>query len=109
MQHLDAIALLDGIDVLFIGPSDLSMALGVFGQFDHPLFKEAINATMEAARKAGKTVGILLPQPDDFTKYQEMGMRLIASGSDSTFVADGARNLATKLNGARGSGKTTMP
>ena len=109
LQHLDAVASLDGIDVLFIGPSDLSMALGVFGQFDHPLFKEAVNATMDAARKAGKAAGILLPRPDDFTTYHEMGMRMIASGADGAFVAEGARNLANKLKDARGGFKTNNP
>ena len=109
LKHLDEIAALDGIDVLFVGPSDLSMALGIFGQFDHALFKEALKATMHAAQKAGKTVGILLPSPDDFAKYHEMGMRLIASGADSAFVAEGARNLANKLSGVRGSFKTNKP
>jgi 4-hydroxy-2-oxoheptanedioate aldolase len=107
LEHLDEVAALDGIDVLFIGPSDLSMALGIFGQFDHPLFKDALKATMQAAQKAGKVVGILLPHLDDFTKYHEMGMRLIASGSDGTFVAEGARNLANKLKDARGGAKTS--
>jgi len=109
LNHLDEVASIDGIDVLFIGPSDLSMALGIFGQFDHPLFKDAIKATLDAARKAGKTVGILLPNADDFTKYHDMGMRLIASGSDGTFVAEGARNLAKKLKDAKDGTKTKMP
>ena len=109
LNHLGEIASLDGIDVLFIGPSDLSMALGIFGQFDHPLYKEAISATVNAAQQAGKASGILLPHPDDFTKYHEMGMRLIASGADSAFVAEGARNLANKLKDARGGFKTKMP
>jgi 4-hydroxy-2-oxoheptanedioate aldolase len=109
LNHLDEIAALDGIDVLFIGPSDLSMALGIFGQFDHTLFKEALKATMSAAQKAGKAVGILLPNPDDFTKYHDMGMRLIASGADSAFVAQGARSLASKLKDARGGFKTNTP
>src|SRR5690606_12693429 len=42
LAHLDEVAALEDVDVLFIGPADLSMALGIYGQFDHPLFKEAI-------------------------------------------------------------------
>jgi 4-hydroxy-2-oxoheptanedioate aldolase len=42
LDQLDHIAALDGIDVLFIGPADLSMGMGIFGQFDHPLFKDAL-------------------------------------------------------------------
>src|SRR5690606_16041958 len=97
LDYLDDIAALDGVDVLFIGPADLSMALGIFGQFDHPLFKDAINATVDAARKAGKATGILLFNPDDFPRYHDMGIQLIACGSDATFVAEGARYTANKL------------
>ena len=109
LEHLDTIALLKGIDVLFIGPADLSMELGIFGQFDHPLFTDAIRATVNAARKAGKAVGILLPHPDDFRKYQDMGISLIACGADSAFVAEGARNMANKLGAARADLKTNIP
>lgn len=101
LDHLHEIAALDGVDVLFIGPADLSMALGIFGQFDHPLFKEALKATVNAAQKAGKSTGILLFNPDDFNTYHDMGIRMIACGADATFVADGARNMALKLNTIR--------
>lgn len=101
LHHLDAVAALDGIDVLFIGPSDLSMALGIFGQLDHPLFREALKATVSAAQKAGKAVGILLQNPNDLQLYQEMGIRMIACGSDGGFVSRGARDMADKLRAAR--------
>lgn len=97
LDHLDKIAMLTGIDVLFIGPSDLSMALGVFGQLDHPLYIDALKATVNAAQKAGKAVGILIQDPDDFRRYHEMGMRLIACGADGAFIANGARTMAGKL------------
>ncbi len=101
LDHLDAIAALEGIDVLFIGPADLSMALGHFGDFDHPQFKEALKATVQAAQKAGKATGILLFDPDDFNTYHEMGIRMIACGADATFVAQGARHMVDKLNSLR--------
>lgn len=101
LKHLDEIAAKDGVDVLFIGPADLSMALGIFGQFEHPDFKKAISATVAAAKKAGKATGILLFDPNDFTAYHEMGIQMIACGADATFVSDGARNMVNKLNGFR--------
>jgi 4-hydroxy-2-oxoheptanedioate aldolase len=103
LDHLDDIAALEGVDVLFIGPADLSMAMGIFGQFDHPLFKEAISSTVNAAKKAGKATGILLFNPDDYTTYHEMGIRMIACGADATFVADGARTMVNKLHDLRSS------
>ena len=97
LHHLDAVAALDGIDVLFIGPSDLSMALGIFGQFDHPRFKDALKATVNTAQKAGKAVGILIQNPKDYPTYHQMGIRFIACGADGTFVSEGARNTANTL------------
>ena len=101
LNHLDEIAAMDGIDVLFIGPADLTMELGIFGQFDHPLFKDALKATVNAASKAGKATGILFFNPDDYKTYHHLGIRMIACGSDATFIADGARNMANKLSAAR--------
>jgi 4-hydroxy-2-oxoheptanedioate aldolase len=101
LNHLDQIAAIDNIDVLFIGPADLSMALGIFGQFDNPMFKDAVRATVNAAEKAGKAAGILLFNPDDFIRYREMGIRFIACGSDATFVVNGANDMLNKLNTLR--------
>jgi 4-hydroxy-2-oxoheptanedioate aldolase len=100
LNHLDAIASLDGVDVLFIGPADLSMELGCFGQLTHPSFKDAVKATIDAAERAGKATGILLPGPDEATAYSEMGMRLIACGSDAGFIVEGARSMSTRLRAA---------
>ena len=101
LNHLDEIASTDNVDILFIGPADLSMALGIFGQFDNPLFKDAVKATVNAAEKAGKASGILLFDPDDFTKYRDIGIRFIACGADATFVVNGAHNMADKLKAHR--------
>lgn len=101
LDHLNEIAAIENIDVLFIGPGDLSMALGIYGQFHHPLFKEAIQATVNAAKSAGKTTGILLFNSDDYSTYYEMGIRFIACGADMTFVVNGARTMADKLNAYR--------
>ncbi|GAB3251834.1 4-hydroxy-2-oxoheptanedioate aldolase [Larkinella harenae] len=101
LNHLDEVAAIDGVDVLFIGPADLSMELGIFGQFDHPRFKEALRETVNAAQKAGKATGILFFNPEDYQRYHDLGIRMIACGSDGTFVADGARNMAKKLDAYR--------
>jgi 4-hydroxy-2-oxoheptanedioate aldolase len=101
LNHLDEIAAIDNIDILFIGPADLSMALGIFGQFDHPLFTEAIKTTVSSAEKAGKAAGILLFNPDDYANYRDMGIRFIACGADATFIVNGARDMANKLKTLR--------
>jgi len=101
LSHLDEIASMDGVDVLFIGPADLTMSMGIFGQFDHPLFTDAVNATVAAAKKTGKAAGILIFNPDEYSRYYEMGVRMIACGADATFVAEGSRTMAAKLSSIR--------
>jgi 4-hydroxy-2-oxoheptanedioate aldolase len=106
LKNLDAIAAIDGIDVLFIGPNDLSMDMGIHGQYDHPRFKDALKATVSAAENAGKATGILIFNPDDYSIYHDMGMRFIACGADATFVANGALDMAKKLDTIRTNSKT---
>jgi len=101
IEHVNDIAAIDGIDVLFIGPADLSISLGIFGKFDHPLFLDAVKKTIAAAQKAGKASGILLANPDDYITYYNLGMRVIACGADATFVAEGSRTMAAKLSTKR--------
>lgn len=98
LSHLDEVAAIDGVDVLFIGPADLSMELGIFGQFDHPTFVEALNKIVAAAKKANKAVGILFFNPDDYQRYHNLGIRFLACGADATFVAEGARTMAGKMS-----------
>ncbi len=97
LHHLDEIAAIEGVDVLFIGPADLSMELGIFGQFENPIFLNALEKIIQAAQKVGKNTGILFFNSDDYQKYLNMGIRFLACGADATFVADGAKNMAKKL------------
>jgi 4-hydroxy-2-oxoheptanedioate aldolase len=98
LENVEAIAAIDGVDVLFIGPADLTMSLGIFGQLDHQLFTDALKRIVSAAKNAGKATGILIFDPKDFETYQAMGIQLFACGSDATFVAHVAAELAKKLN-----------
>lgn len=97
LNHLDAIAAISGVDVLFIGPSDLSMALGIFGQTDHPLFIDTVDRIIKAATGAGKHVGILLFTPADLKKYHDLGIRFFACGTDASFLSKGAKQTAEAL------------
>lgn len=106
LDHLDEIAAVDGVDVLFIGPADLTMAMGIFGQFDHPTYTDAVKKIVAAAENAGKATGILFFNTAEYDKYHGMGIRFIACGSDGAFITDGARNMANKMNELRGQIKT---
>lgn len=101
LNHLDEIANTKGVDVLFIGPADLSMALGIFGQLSHPLFTDAVDKIIEAANKAGKQVGILLFDQNDYDQYYHKGIRFFACGTDALFLSKGAMEVAGALAAKR--------
>jgi 2-keto-3-deoxy-L-rhamnonate aldolase RhmA len=84
------IAAIDGADVLFVGPTDLSHALGVPGRLTEPVFIEALTTVVAACRSHGKGPGILLRKLEDLDRYLELGFTFIGLGSDGAFVTDGA-------------------
>ena len=94
VEHAEAIASVEGVDVLFIGPLDLSASLGVPKQFDHPSFRDALKRVAEAARKAGKAGGALLAASDQIEQTVRDGFSFVAVGSDGGLVANGMRRLA---------------
>lgn len=77
-----AIAELDGVDCLFVGPSDLAAGLGHLGNANHPDVQAAIAAVFADAKAAGKPSGILAPVEADARKYMAMGATFVAVGSD---------------------------
>jgi 4-hydroxy-2-oxoheptanedioate aldolase len=97
LQNLDAIASMDGVDVLFVGPLDLTTNLGIQGKFDHPLFVDARRRTAKAARKAGKAAGILLTAPEQKAIVRDEGYTVIAYGSDGGAVTAGLRQYVATL------------
>lgn len=97
VTQVDAIASIDGVDVLFIGPSDLSLALNIFGQFNHPVYQQAIKDVANAAKKHQKVSGVLLQDISEYEMYHQYGYRFIACGADSSFVAKGAEMIATQM------------
>jgi 4-hydroxy-2-oxoheptanedioate aldolase len=89
LTHLDAIAGVDGVDVLFVGPLDLTTNLGIQGQFDHPTFVEARLKVAAAAKRAGKAAGILATAAAQIPLLREEGYSVIAFGSDGGAVTAG--------------------
>ena len=94
---LDEVAAIDGIDVLFIGPNDLSASLGIHGQWDHHRYLEALEAVITTCRTYGKSPGILIKRPEDLPQHLDLGFRFVACGSDAGFVATGARQVLSEI------------
>ena len=87
LDSVEQIAALEGADVLFVGPLDLSYALGVPGDLTAPVFIEALGRVLEAARQAGKAAGYLVPDGMAAARMAEEGWQFLALGSDATLLA----------------------
>ena len=77
-----SIAATDGIDGLFVGPSDLAASFGQLGNANHPEVQEAMARVYAAAKAAGKAIGTLAPVEADARRYMQMGATFVAVGSD---------------------------
>jgi 2-keto-3-deoxy-L-rhamnonate aldolase RhmA len=99
VAEAEAIAAGDGVDCLFVGPSDLSHALGIFQQTGDARFVRALETVRDAAARHGKATGVLVPGADEARRYRELGFTLIAVGSDTSFLATGARAAASAGRG----------
>jgi 4-hydroxy-2-oxoheptanedioate aldolase len=87
LAEVEQIAAVPGVDALFVGPLDLSYALGVPREFKNPKFLEAIQKVLDAATAQNKVAGILASDTTIARFYVEMGFKFIAIGSDSTLMA----------------------
>lgn len=99
---VEAIAAVEGVDGLFIGPSDLSASLGHFGKPQHPEVQEAMQRVLAAARANGKPVGILSAVEAECRSYLDMGMTVVAVGLDVVLLRNATRELCERFRpGAR--------
>ncbi|OZC57090.1 aldolase [Rhodococcus sp. RS1C4] len=92
LDAAEDIASVDGVDVVLVGANDLSVALGVAGQVDHPKIHEAYLRVIAACKAGGKTVGIggMGGRPDLIRQYLEMGAGYVSTGNDISFLAGAA-------------------
>lgn len=88
----DEIAALDGVDVLFIGPRDLSHDLGFPGDTTAPAFVEALETVLAAGNRHGKACGLLVNDGASAAERLEQGWTFVAIGSDSTLLAAASRS-----------------
>lgn len=89
----DAIAALPEVDVLFVGPADLSHNLGVPGRFDDATYLAALRTVLDACASHGKAAGILIYDAAVLDQHLELGFRFIGLGSEGSFVSAGARAM----------------
>jgi 4-hydroxy-2-oxoheptanedioate aldolase len=100
LQHLEAIAEIDGVDGIFIGPNDLAADMGHLGNWQHPEVWKVMEDAAKRIRKAGKAPGILVGEADG-QRCIDMGYTFVAVGSDLVMLARGADALAAKFKAAK--------
>jgi 4-hydroxy-2-oxoheptanedioate aldolase len=94
LANLDAIAAVDGVDGVFIGPADLSAAMGHRGNPGHPEVQAAIEDAILRIRQAGKAAGILSADQGLARRYLSLGASFVAVGVDTTVLMRGLQTLA---------------
>ncbi len=97
LEQLDEILAVEGIDGVFIGPSDLSASLGYIGDAGNPAVVEAINRGLNKIRAAGKYAGLLCLDPSLAEQYVAQGANFVGVGVDTLILAQGARKLAQRF------------
>lgn len=94
LANLDAILAVDGVDALFIGPSDLAADMGYLGQPNHPAVKAAVLDALARIRAAGKSAGVLSTEGDYINDCKAAGANFVGVGIDVTILASALRSLA---------------
>ena len=97
LDNLEDIAKTPGVDAVFIGPSDLSAALGHLGNANHPEVHAAIEDAVKRIRAAGRAAGIMTPDETLAQRALEFGCSFVAVGADAAILARGTEALVRKF------------
>ncbi len=95
VESIGSIAAVDGVDGIFIGPSDLSASMGLLGQQTHPDVVAAVEHVIEAAHAAGRFAGVNAFAPEQARRYVEAGADFVNVGADVALLARAAEEQAS--------------
>jgi 4-hydroxy-2-oxoheptanedioate aldolase len=101
LDQIEAIASVDGIDGVFIGPNDLAASFGHIGNWGHPDVQAALADAVRRLKKIGKPAGILTPNEEEAKRFIEWGYTFVAVGADLGLLARGADALAKRFKSDR--------
>ncbi|MDT7865768.1 MAG: aldolase/citrate lyase family protein [Desulfurococcales archaeon] len=97
VENIPDIVSVDGIDGVFVGPNDLTASLGIFRDFDNPIYKNALKEIVNTARKAGKIAGIMTSGATDALDKIALGFNFVALSSDMQYLLKGYKEDFRKL------------
>jgi 2-keto-3-deoxy-L-rhamnonate aldolase RhmA len=92
LEHLDEIASVEGVDILFVGPQDLTLSLGLLDDRKNPVVREAMSSVVRACEKHDRIPGTLVIDPEEKKVALDLGFRFISLASDVRFLIDGAKS-----------------
>ena len=101
VANVDAIAAVDGVDVLWLGHFDLTNFMGIAGEFEHPDYLAAVDRIVAAARRHGKTAAVMSGDDAWARRYHGLGFRMFACGLDVQLFQ---RGLAAGIGAVRALG-----
>jgi 2-dehydro-3-deoxyglucarate aldolase/4-hydroxy-2-oxoheptanedioate aldolase len=93
LENVEAIAAVEGVDVLWLGHFDLTNFLGIPGEFSHPQYRDAVKRIAAAAKKHGKAAGYMAASEALGREYLAHGYRMIATGTDQALLQDSISQL----------------
>ena len=105
VEDIDAIAAVEEVDLVFIGPGDLSVSLGAFGPDGKDKLEAAIMRVIDACRKAGKAVGIFRPDASDVERWLGRGVSFFVIASDTMLLGAAASDVAKSAASIAGNGR----
>jgi 2-keto-3-deoxy-L-rhamnonate aldolase RhmA len=94
IRNLEQIAAIEGADVLFVGPMDLSVGLGIAQQWSHPDLRAALSKVVNACKKFGKAAGMIVMNEGQIDQAVADGFTMLAYSSDSAVVVKGLQSIA---------------
>ena len=97
-NNIDEILAVDGIDVIFIGPYDMSQSCGVPGQVNHPKVIAQMKEIVEKAKSLGKLVGTFVETPESSKQWVDLGIKYIAYAVDVGIYFDACKNIVDKVH-----------
>jgi len=99
LDNIEAIASVDGIDGVFLGPNDLAASLGHVGNWGHPEVQQALEDAVRRLKTIGKPAGILTPNEEEAKRFLDWGYTFVAVGADLGLLARNADALAKRFKG----------
>jgi 2-keto-3-deoxy-L-rhamnonate aldolase RhmA len=97
LEHIEEITAIDGVDGIMIGPFDLSIAMGIPGEWENPDFKAAIARILKACKAAGKYAMVFTPTTENVKDYYAQGFDIVCYSLDAAVLISAYRRILEEI------------